>query len=59
VNARNETLRVLNPDQQKKAGQLEEQAEAPVVPSNGAGRGGGGRRGSGHPGGGMGGVGVL
>ena len=58
VNARNETLLVLNPDQQKKAEQLEEQADSPVVPGNGAGRGagsGGGRRGGGRPGGGMGG----
>jgi len=58
VNARNETLRVLNPDQQKKAEQFEEQADAPIVPRNGAGRGagsGGGRRGGGRPGGGMGG----
>jgi hypothetical protein len=60
VNARNETLLVLNPDQQKKAEQFEEQADAPVVPGNGAGRGagesGGGRRG-GRPAGGMGGMG--
>ena len=60
VNARNQTLLVLNPDQQKKAEQFEEQADAPVAPSNGAGRGagGGGRRGGGRPGGGMGGAGV-
>jgi hypothetical protein len=58
VNARNETLLVLNPDQQKKAEQLEEQADAPVAPNNAAGRGagGGGRRGGGRPGGGMGGM---
>ncbi len=59
VTARNATLLVLNPDQQKKAEQLEEQADAPVAPGNGAGRGagGGGRRGGGRPGGGMGGMG--
>ena len=57
VNARNETLLVLNPDQQKKAEQLEEQADSPAVPGNGSGRGagsGGGRRGGGRPDGGMG-----
>jgi hypothetical protein len=55
VNARNETLLVLNPSQQKKAEQFEEQADAPVVPGNGTGRGaGGGRRGGGRPAGGMG-----
>jgi len=61
VNARNETLRVLNPDQQKKAEQLEEQTDAPIVPGNGAGRGAGsgGRRGGGRPGGGMGGMGGM
>jgi len=59
VNARNETLLVLNPDQKKKAEQLEEKEDAPIVPGNGAGRGagGGGRRGGGRPGGGMGGIG--
>ena len=62
VNARNETLLVLNPDQQKKAEQFEEKEDAPVVPGNGAGRGagggGGGHRGGGRPGGGgMGGMG--
>lgn len=60
VNARNETLLVLNSDQQKKAEQFEEREDAPVVPGNGAGRGagGGGRRGGGRPaGGGMGGIG--
>src|SRR6185312_3112621 len=61
VNARNETLLVLNPSQQKKAEQFEEQADAPVVPGNGTGRGaGGGRRGGGRPaGGGMGGMGGM
>lgn len=59
VNARNETLLVLNPDQKKTAEQLEEKEDAPIVPGNGAGRGagGGGRRGGGRPGGGMGGIG--
>ena len=59
VNARNETLLVLNPDQQKKAEQLEEQSDAPVAPGIRGGRGadGGGRRGGGRPGGGMGGMG--
>jgi hypothetical protein len=59
VTARNETLRVLNPDQQKKAEQFEEQADEAVAPGNGAARGasGGGRRGGGRPGGGMGGMG--
>jgi hypothetical protein len=57
VNARNETLLVLNPDQQKRAEQLEEKEDAPIVPGNGAGRGagGGGRRGGGRPDGLMGG----
>jgi len=58
VNARNETLLVLNSDQKKKAEQLEEKEDAPIVPGNGAGRGagsGGGRRGGGRPGGLMGG----
>ena len=58
VNARNETLLVLNPDQQKRAEQLEDKEDAPIVPGNGAGRGagsGGGRRGGGRPGGLMGG----
>ena len=62
VNARNETLLVLSPDQQKKAEQFEEKEDAPIVPGNGPGRGaggGGGRRGGGRPGGGggMGGMG--
>jgi len=58
VNARNETLLVLNPDQQKRAEQLEDKEDAPIVPGNGAGRGagsGGGRRGGGRPDGLMGG----
>ena len=59
VNARNETLLVLNSDQKKKAEQLEEKEDAPIVPGNGAGRGAGGadRRGGGRPAGGMGGMG--
>lgn len=59
VNARNETLIVLTPDQQKKAAQLEEVADSPPPASTGRGNsggGGGGRRGGGggRPGGGMG-----
>lgn len=48
VNARNQTLFVLTPDQQKKAEQLEENADAPSPPSNGRGSG------RGRSGGGMG-----
>ena len=58
VNARNETLAVLTPDQQKKAEALEEASDSPA-PAN-RGFGGGGGRGGGHPnGGGMGGIGGL
>lgn len=53
VNARNETLFVLTPDQQKKAEQLEEVTDSPPAGKAEGGRGGG-RRGGGRPGGGMG-----
>lgn len=57
VNARNETLAVLTPDQQKKAETLEEASDSPA-PAN-RGMGGGGGRGGGRPNGGegMGGIG--
>lgn len=51
VNARNETLFVLNPDQQKKAEQLEGAAGSAAA-TNAHGRRGDGRRGGGRPGGG-------
>jgi hypothetical protein len=55
VNARNQTLFVLSPDQQKRAEQLEETADSASPMSAGSGSGGGDRRrGSGRPGGGMG-----
>jgi hypothetical protein len=50
VNARNATLAVLTPDQQKKAESLEEAANSPA-PQRGAFGGGGGNRGGGRPGG--------
>ena len=53
VNARNETLVVLTPAQQKKAEQLQETTDSPA-PTNGASERGSGRRGGGRPGGGMG-----
>jgi uncharacterized membrane protein YgcG len=63
VNARNETLLALTPDQQKKAEQLEETADAPASAKAEGGRGGrtgGGRHsgGGGRSEGGMGGMGL-